>query len=128
MKILALVARLLMGLAFLVFGLNGFFHFIPMGPLPAGPAGAFMGAMFVTHYIFPISFLEGLCGILFLFGRYVPLALTLICPVIVNILMYHAFMDPKGILPGLLVMICWLIVYWHHRSAFKGIFVQKYAD
>ncbi len=128
MKILSLVARLLMGLAFLVFGLNGFFHFIPTPPMAPSPGTSFLESMIVTHYFFPIAFLQGLCGILFLFNRYVPLALTLICPIIVNILMYHAFMDPKGILPGLLVMICWLIVYWHHRAAFKGLFVQKYAD
>jgi len=129
MKILALVARLLMGLAFLVFGLNGFFHFLPMQPPPATPTPAtnFMGALMTTHYFFVIAFLQGLCGILFLFNRYVPLALALICPVLVNILLFHALMSPADIMPGSLIMICWIIVYWHHRAAFKPLFVQKYT-
>ncbi len=128
MKILSLVARLLMALTFLFFGLNGLFHFLPPPPMAPSPATSFLQSMMETHYFVPISLLEVLCGILFAFNRYVPLALTLICPVLVNILMFHAFMSPSGILPGLLVMICWLIVYWAHRSAFKGILAQKYTE
>jgi uncharacterized membrane protein YphA (DoxX/SURF4 family) len=126
MKILLLTARILMGLAFLVFGLNGFFHFIPMqAPPPTSAAGQYLAVMTATHYFIPIYSLQGICGILFIFNRFVPLALALICPVIVNILLFHALMEPSNVLPGLLVTICWIIVYYGHRSAFKGIFQQK---
>ncbi len=125
MKILTLVARILLGLEFFVFGLNGFFHFIPMGAPPAGVAGIFMTTLTATHYFYPIAFLQALCGLLFLVNRYVPLALTLICPILVNILMFHALMAPTNIGPGILATVCWLIVYWAHRPAFKGIFAQK---
>jgi len=127
MKILALVARLLMGLAFLVFGLNGFFHFLPMQPPPATPTPAtnFMGALMTTHYFFVIAFLQGLCGILFLFNRYVPLALALICPVLVNILLFHVFLEPAGMALGmsLLILILQLYLAWVYRASYKPLFI-----
>ncbi len=124
MKILTLVARILLGLEFVIFGLNGFLQFMK-APLPPGPAGAFLGAMMETHYLYPIAFLQVLCGALFLINRYIPLALTLICPVLVNILMFHAFMAPAGAGPGIVSTVCWLIIYWSVRPAFKGILQQK---
>jgi len=124
MKILALIARLLMGLTFTVFGLNGFFHFIP-GELPAGLAGQFLGALMSTHYVHVISAFEVVAGILFLIGLYVPLALALIAPIIVNILLYHAFLAPQGYQPALIVTICWIISFVYNRSAFAGIFQAK---
>ena len=122
MKIVTLVARILLGLTFLVFGLNGFLHFLPMGPMPQGTAGQFVGALAATHYIHLISGIEVISAILFLINRYVPLALTLIGPILVNILCFHGFMAPSGIGPGLFVTLCWIIVYVRHRSAFAGIF------
>jgi putative oxidoreductase len=125
MKILALIARLLLGLVFVVFGLNGFLHFIPMSPLPAGPAIQFIGALAATHYVHVVFAIQLIAGILFLIGLYVPLALTLIAPVIVNILLFHGFMAPSGILPGALVALFWIIVFIRHRAAFAGIFQAK---
>ena len=69
--------------------------------------------------------LQLICGALFLINRYIPLALTLICPVIVNILLFHALMEPTTALPGLLVTVCWLIVYWSVRPAFRGILQSR---
>ena len=125
MKIVALVARVLLGIAFVVFGLNGFLNFIPMGPLPAGTAGQFLSALAATHYIHFICAIELIAGALFLINRYVPLALTLIGPIIVNILLYHGFMAPSGIFPGALVTIFWFLVFVRHRSAFAGIFQAR---
>lgn len=122
MKFTALVARLLLGLLFLVFGLNGFFNFIPQGPMPTGVAGQFMDALTVSHYLAVVLLLQIISAILFLVGRYVPLALTLIAPVIVNILLFHALMAPSGILPGAIATILWIIVACSVRSAFAGIF------
>ena len=124
MKILTLVARILLGLVFVVFGLNGFLHFLPAPP-PPGVAGQFVGALAATHYIHFIFAIQLITGILFLINRYVPLALTLIAPVIVNILLFHGFMAPAGIGPGAFVTICWIILFVRHRGAFKGIFQAR---
>ena len=127
MKIVVLIARILMGLIFLVFGLNGFLHFIPMGPMPAGMAGQFVGLLFQSHYVYVVSALQAVGGALLLVNRYVPLALTLLGPVIVNILLYHLLMDLKGIPLGLVVTLCWAIVAYRNRQYFAGLFVQKTA-
>src|ERR1700742_2835365 len=101
MKVLTLVARLLLGVMFLVFGLNGFLNFLSMGPAPTGLAGQFIGALFVSHYYWAIAALQIVGGVLLIVGRYVPLALVLIGPIIVNILLYHIFLMPAGIVLAL---------------------------
>jgi putative oxidoreductase len=128
MKYASVIARLLLGLMFTVFGLNGFFHFISMPPMPDGPAKDFTGAMAATHYMVPVFLLQVISGLLFLVGRFVPLALTLIGPVLVNILLFHLLMAPSGIGPGAVATILWFIVFAHHRAAFTGIFQAKSAD
>jgi putative oxidoreductase len=120
MKIASTIARYLMGIAFTVFGLNGFLHFLPMGPMPV-LAGQFFTVLFVSHYLYPIFAIQLICGLLFLVNRYVPLALTMIAPIIVNILLFHTLMNPPGIVPGLIVTICWFLVFYRHRAAFAGI-------
>jgi putative oxidoreductase len=124
MKIVALIARILLGIVFVVFGLNGFLHFLPAPP-PPGPAGQFVGALAATHYIHFIFAIQLISGILFLAGFFVPLALTLIAPVIVNILLFHGFMAPEGIGPGLFVALCWILLFVRHRAAFAGIFQAR---
>ena len=123
MKIAALIARYLLGLIFLVFGANGFLHFIPMPP-PTGVAGQFMGALFMSHVLVVIFLLQLIGGILLLVGRYIPLALVLLGPVIVNIVLFHAFMAPSGLPLATVVVILWLLTAWSVRSAFEGIFKQ----
>jgi putative oxidoreductase len=121
MKIAVLIARILLGLAFLIFGLNGFLNFIH-GDMPSGTAGQFAGALAATHYMHVISAIEVVAAILLLVGRFVPLALVLLGPILVNILCFHAFMAPAGIGPGLLVTLFWFIIFFGHRAAFAGIF------
>ncbi len=116
-----------MGLIFLVFGLNGFLHFIPMGPMPSGLAGQFIGLLFQSHYVYLVSAVQAIGGALLLVNRYVALALTLLGPVIVNILLYHLLMDLKGIPMALVVTVCWGIVAYRNRQYFAGLFVQKTA-
>ena len=120
MKILNKVSRFLLGLIFLVFGLNGFLNFIPMPP-PSGVAAQFMGAMFVTNYLAFIFAIQLIAGVLLLINRFVPLALTLLAPVIVNILLFHVLMNPAGLGLALFVAILWGIVLASFRSAFAGI-------
>src|SRR5271165_6835956 len=109
MKILFLVSRILLGLLFTVFGLNGFLHFIPMGPMPTGPAAQFIGALGETPYMTAVFGIQLIGGILLLLNRYVPLALTLLAPVIVNIILFHAFMAPSGLPLAAVACILWLL-------------------
>ncbi len=125
MKIVTLIARLLLGLTFLVFGLNGFLNFLNMGPLPSGLAGQFIIALAQSHYLWVIAGLQVVGGVLLLVNRFVPLALVLLGPVIVNILLYHGFLNPSGAQLAILVTVLWFIVFYGHRQYFSGIFVQR---
>src|SRR5438128_11789508 len=97
MKIAAIIVRVLLGLMFVVFGSNVFLHFIPMPPLPATLAGDFSKALMQSHYMYVVGALQFAGGFLLLIGRYVPLGLTLLGPVIVNILLFHIFLEPTGL-------------------------------
>src|SRR3981081_4722413 len=97
MKILTLIARLLLGLAFLVFGLNGFLNFLSMGPMPSGLAGQFVGALVLSHYFWVVAALQVAGGALLLVNRFVPLGLVLLGPVIVNMVLYCADLNHPGI-------------------------------
>jgi putative oxidoreductase len=122
MKIATLIARILLGLLFLVFGLNGFLHFIPMAP-PAGLAGQYMGALFLSHYLVAVFLLQTIGGALLLANRFVPLALILLGPVLVNILLFHALMAPEGLPVALFATVLWAILFYAVRRAFAGVLV-----
>jgi len=124
MKILTNVGRFLLGFIFLVFGLNGFLHFIPMPP-PSGVAGQFLGSMFVTKYLLFVFAIQLIGGVLLLLNRYVPIALTILAPIIVNILLFHSLMNPSGLGLALFVTILWAVVVASVRSAFAGIFQAR---
>src|ERR1700757_1362037 len=96
MKIFTNVSRFLLGFIFLVFGLNGFLPFIPTPP-PSGVAGQFLGSMFVTKYLLFVFAIQLIGGVLLLVNRYVPLALTILAPLLVNILLFHSLMNPAGL-------------------------------
>src|SRR5712675_1998237 len=102
MKIVTIIARSLLGLLFVVFGLNAFLQFIPMPP-PKGLLGDFTKALFVSHYFYVVAVLQIAGGALCLLGRFVPLGLTLLGPVIVNILLFHLFLAPEGLPLALVV-------------------------
>jgi putative oxidoreductase len=124
MKIATLIARILLGLLFLVFGLNGFLHFIPMAP-PAGLAGQYMGALFLSHYLVAVFLLQTIGGALLLANRFVPLALVLLGPVLVNILLFHALMAPEGLPMALFATVLWALLFYAARRAFAGVLVQR---
>jgi putative oxidoreductase len=127
MKTAALIARYLLGLTFLTFGLNGFFHFIPQGPMPLGLAGQFVGALIGSHYMVFVFLIQIVAAVLLLIDKYVPLALTLLAPVIVNILLFHTLMSPTGLGLAILVAILWILVAASFRSAFEGILQHQVA-
>jgi putative oxidoreductase len=124
MKIASTIARYLLGLMFLIFGLNKFIGFIHQPP-PSGLAGQFLGAMFVSHYLLVIATLEIVAAVLLLANRYVPLALTLLGPIVVNIFLFHTFLEPSGLPVAIVTVVLWLLVFASVRPAFNGIFAQK---
>lgn len=124
MKIAALVARILLGLEFVIFGLNAFLHFIPAPPMTGLPA-QFMGSIIASHYYVAIFALQIISGALLLAGRYLPLALTLLGPILVNILLFHICMAPTGLPIALLTALLWFIVFLSVRPAFNGIFAAR---
>lgn len=121
MKVAALITRILLGLMFTIFGLNGFIHFLQM-PAPANPlAVQYMTVLTESHYFSFVFLVQLIAGILLLIGRFVPLALALLAPVLANILLYHSLMDPSGLPLGIFATLLWLVAFWSVRSAFYGI-------
>jgi len=119
---LQLGARIALGLIFTVFGLNGFLNFIPQPPHP-GDAGLFLGALAATGYMFPlIKGTEVIAGLLLLSGRAVPLALTLLAPVVVNIVAFHLFFEPATLALPLFTLAAGLYLAWYHRAVFAPLF------
>jgi putative oxidoreductase len=124
MKIAVLIARILLGLEFVIFGLNGFLGFLHMPP-PQGIAGQFLGAIFVSHYSVLIFGLQLISGLLLLSGRYVPLAVAILAGILVNVVAFHATMAPAGLPLALITVILWFVVFYSVRRAFAGIFAAR---
>ncbi len=120
MKVAALIARLLLGLVFLVFGLNGFLNFLPL-PALTGLAGQFIDVLAASHFMVFVFTLEMLGGILLLVNRFVPLALVLLGPVVVSIFLFHALLDRAELGLAVLVVVLWVIVAAHSRKHLMGI-------
>jgi hypothetical protein len=121
MKIASIIARCLLALVFIVFGLNGFLHFLPQKAPTSELARQYVTVMFTSGYLKFVFGLQLIAGALLLFRRTVPLALVIAAPLIVNILLFHALMNPGGIVPGLVVTALWFVIFWQFRAAFDGI-------
>ncbi|HTM43377.1 MAG TPA: DoxX family protein [Polyangiaceae bacterium] len=118
-------ARLLLGLGFFVFGLNGFFGFLP-SPQHTGAAAAYLGGLFAAGYMFPfIKGTEVLVGTLLLSNRLVPLALTILAPVMLNIMAFHLFLDSAGIALPAVLMGLQLYLAYSHRAAYAPLFAVR---
>ena len=128
MKIASTIARYLLGVMFLVFGSNMFLNFIPMGPMPPGLAGQFTAALIAAHYFYVVGALMVVAAILFLVNRFVGLGLTLLGPVLFNILLFHILMNPSGIGPGAFATLLWLLVAWQHRTVFERLFAARLEE
>src|SRR5271170_2559100 len=124
MRTASVVARYLTGVIFLVMGFNGFLNFIPLPP-PGGVAGQFMGALYVSHYLWVIFAFQVIAGVLLLVNRYVPLAVAVLAPMIVNILSFHALMAPSGLPLALFVALLWAVIFIDVRPAFAGLFQAR---
>jgi hypothetical protein len=121
-------ARILLGLVFTVFGLNGFLHFLP-APEVTEAGGAFLGALAAAHYMFPlIKGVEVAAGLALLANRFVPLALILLAPVVLNIVLFHAVLSPAGLGMSLLLLALGSYLAWTHRSSYRPLFQGSGAD
>src|SRR5213596_4303043 len=121
MKILTIIARLLLGLGFVVFGSNAFLHFLPMPPIPQTLAGDYTRVFFASGYVYVIGGLQVIGGLLLLIGRFVPLGLTILGAIIVNIWVFHILMAPEGLPPAIVITVLELFLVWRYRSAFVGL-------
>ena len=121
MKIAATIARIILGLAFVVFGLNCFLNFIPQPPPPPGLPGDYIKVFVASHYIYAVGAMQLLSGLLLLIGRFIALGLTILAAILFNIWAFHLLMAPEGIGPGLIATVLWLLVFWQHRDRFAGI-------
>ena len=120
-KRVALIARIFLGIIFLIFGLNGFFHIIPV-PLPSEAGGVFMAALLDTGYFFVfLKLVEISCAIMLLSGLYVPLALLILSPIVINILLFHIFLDMGGLVMAVILFILTLIVAKAYESSFVEV-------
>ena len=124
MKIVALIARILLGLAFVVFGANILHPFMPMGPLPPADSliGKFTAVMMGSGWMKVVGLGQLLGGLLVLAGGTLPLGLCILCPITVNILCFHALLTRgEGIVPGLVTGLLELVLIYAYRSSFAGI-------
>jgi uncharacterized membrane protein YphA (DoxX/SURF4 family) len=120
-------SRLLLGLVFFVFGLNGFLQFLPTPPAPGG-AIAFLGALAATGYMFPlIKSVEVIGGAMLLSNRFVPLALAIVAPNVVNIVLFHAVLAPGGLAVALFVLALEIFTAWAYRDAFAPMLRARTA-
>jgi uncharacterized membrane protein YphA (DoxX/SURF4 family) len=124
MKVAVLIARILMGLVFVVFGFNKIVPFIP-AQMPPGDAGTLAGLMMAHKWMTFYGLVETVSGLLLLSGRFVPLALTLLAGMITNILLFGITVAPAGLAPGLVVGVLELFLVWAYRASFAGIFAAK---
>lgn len=121
-------ARWTLGLIFTVFGLNAFLNFLPTPPPPSEAAGAFIGALVASGYMFPlIKVTEITAGALLLANRWTPLALVVLAPIVVNIVFYHLFLAPAGSALALAVLGLELYLAWSYRDAFRSLLTPRAA-
>jgi putative oxidoreductase len=121
MKIATLICRILLGLAFVLFGVFPFLTFLPQPPPPPGFAGDYVKVFVASHYAQVIGAMQLLSGLMLLSGKFVPLGLTILGGIIFNILVFHILMEPSGLGPGIVATLLWAFLVWQYRDRFAGI-------
>ena len=124
MKSLILISRILLGLMFTVFGLNGFLHFIKLPP-HTGLAGQFMDALVASKYLLAVFALEAVAGVLLLVNRFIPLALAVLAPVLVNVALYHFLIAPHGVGAAVVSIALWAVLAFRERAAWAALWSPK---
>jgi uncharacterized membrane protein YphA (DoxX/SURF4 family) len=121
MRIATIIARVLLGLAFVIFGLNFFLNFIPQPPPPPGLAGDYFKVFAASHYAQVVGAMQLLSGLLLLLGLFVPLGLVILGAILFNIWAFHLLMAPAGVGPAVIATILWAFLVWAYRERFAGI-------
>ncbi|MCU4162799.1 hypothetical protein [Carboxylicivirga caseinilyticus] len=125
MSKVALITRYILGVLLVIFGLNGFFNFIPMDA-PTGVAGEFMMGLFKSGYVFPvIKLIEIATGVAFLTNRFTALASIVFMPIAINILLYHAVLEPASGLIAYVVFVFALIQLIAHKAYYMPLLKPK---
>ena len=120
------IARVLLGLIYFVFGLNYFIPFIPAQPAPTGVVAAFTGGLFQAGYFFPfLKGIEVILGAFLLAGIFVPLTLVALVPITINILLFHVFLAPEGSAVGIVLIVLEIYLAWAYRNYFRPLFESK---
>jgi len=122
MKTLSMIARILLGLMMLIFGLNKFFHFIPMEMPSEGPAFDYFMALSSVKLMTIVGGLEVICGILLLVKKYVALAAVILAAILFNAVLFHLMLDPGGSAGGILALVFNIIVLYAERERLSGLF------
>lgn len=121
-----IIARVVLGLIYFVFGLNFFLQFLPTPPSAGGAADTFVGGLFQSGYFFPmLKSIEVVAGGLLLIGLFVPLALVILMPISLNILLFHAFLTPGNATMGIVIVLIHLYLAWAYREYYKPLFNRK---
>jgi uncharacterized membrane protein YphA (DoxX/SURF4 family) len=124
MKIAVLIARILLGLVFVVFGFDKIVPFLH-APMPTGDAGSLIGLMYAHGWLKFYGVVETAGGLMLLFGRFVPLGLTLLAGMITNILLFGITLAPSGLAVPLVVGVLEAFLVYAYRASFAGIFASK---
>jgi putative oxidoreductase len=122
------LTRSLLGLIYLVFGLNFFLHFIPTPPPPTTPGAAesFLGGLFQAGYFFPmVKGIEVLLGGFLLLNFFTPLSLVILAPISINIFLFHAFLAPDNIALSIVILLLNIYLLWAYRKSYKGVLDPK---
>ena len=124
MKHAVLGARLLLGFIFAVFGINFWLQFLPLPELNE-PATAFFGALAASYLLAFVKLTELVGGLMLLSGRFVPLALTILAPVVLNILFFHLFLDTTGLAMSVFLVVLEVFLAWAYRDSFTGVLAMN---
>jgi putative oxidoreductase len=125
MKIASIVARILLGALFVFGGSNHLFNFVPAQPLPPGPAGQFIAGMTGIGYLTFIGVMEVIGGLLIITQQFVPFGLTILGPIVVNILVVEALIMPKAVLVAVVMIVLWVVSAWPLRRLFFPLLQRK---
>ena len=126
-RFIPVVARILMGAPLLVFGANLFLNFIPQPQTPIPEkAAAFAGALVATGYMMPlIGITQLLVGLFLVTNRFVPLALVLFAPFILNSILFHVVLEPSGLAPAGVFLALELYLAWVYRAAYRPLLTAR---